>query len=161
MVQYISALSPSHKYAIDSFQAPLEDCTMLLLVTSMVQLSKLGHSNFNLKTVVILPMMWHMPITAFAKQLHAALEGIGVPTLLLNQVSMTQHLGHHAFTWMGKLKVAGWLVELKQRYRIMLYVVDLPVNLLWMPTCIRQVGGQLCCMCGTQADMHGLHRLTM
>ena len=57
--------------------------------------------------------------------------------------------------------MAGWLVELEQRYRIVLYVADSPVNSLWTPTCMRQVGGQLRCMRGARADAHGLHRLTM
>jgi lysophospholipid hydrolase len=41
---------------------------------------------------------------------------------------------------MGKLKVAGWLADLEQRYRIVLYVVDSPVSSPWTQTCIRQVG---------------------
>ena len=62
---------------------------------------------------------------------------------------------------MGKLKVVGWLAELEQQYCIMLYVADSPVNSPWMPTCMRQVGGQLRCVHGAQADMCGVHRLTM
>lgn len=40
---------------------------------------------------------------------------------------------------MGKLKVAGWLADLEQRYQIVLYVVDSPVSSPWTQTCIRQV----------------------
>ena len=94
---------------------------MPLPATSMAQSSELGHNNFNLKMVVILLMTRHVPITVFMKQLHMALEGIGVLTSLLNQASVTQHLGHHVFMKMGKLKVVGWLAELEQRYRIVLY----------------------------------------
>ena len=119
---------------------------MPLPATSMARSSELGHNNFNLKTVAILPMMRHVPVTAFVKQLHAALQGIGSPTSLLNQASMAQHLGRHTFTQMGKLKVAGWLAELEQRYHIVLYVADSPVNLPWTPTCMWQVGGQLRCV---------------
>ena len=85
---------------------------MPLPATGMARSSELGCNNFNLKMVAILPTTRHMPITVFTKQLHVVLEGIGAPTSLLNQASMTQHLGHHTFTRMGKLKVAGWLVEL-------------------------------------------------
>ena len=106
-------------------------------------------------------MTRHVPITAFAKLLHVALEGIGAPTSLLNQASMTQHLGCHAFTGMGKLKVAGWLAELEQWYCIVLYVADLPVNSPWTLMCIWQVGRWLHCVHSVQADMRGLHRLTM
>ena len=134
---------------------------ILLLATSMARSSDLGRNNFNLKTVAILPTMRHVPVTVFTKQLHSALEGIGSPTLLLNQASVMKHLGHHAFTRMGKLKVAGWLVELEQWYHIVLYVMDSLVNSPWTPTCMRQVGGWLRCVCGTRADARGLHRLTM
>ena len=134
---------------------------MLLPATSMARSSELGRNNFNLKTVAILPTTRHVPVTAFVKQLHTVLEGIGLPTSLLNQASVTQHLGRHTFTRMGKLKVAGWLAELEQRYRIVLYVVDSPVNSLWTPTCMRQVGGRLRCVRGARADARGLHRLTM
>ena len=134
---------------------------MPLLVTSMARSSELGRNNFNLKTVAILPTTRHVPITAFVKQLHAALEGIGSPMSLLNQASVMQHLGCHAFTRMGKLKVAGWLAELEQRYCIVLYVVDSPVNSPWTPTCMWQVGTQLRCVRGARADARGLHRLTM
>ena len=134
---------------------------MLLPATSMARSSELGCNNFNLKTVAILLTTWHVPVTAFAKQLHAALEGIGSPTSLLNQASVTQHLGRQAFTRMGKLKVAGWLAELEQRYRIVLYVVDSLVNSPWTPMCMRQVGRRLRCMCSVWADARRLHRLTM
>jgi lysophospholipid hydrolase len=106
----------------------------------MARSSELARNNFNLKTVAILPATRHVPIAPFAKKLHAALEGIGAPTSSLNQASVTQHLGRHAFTRMGKLKVAGWLADLEQRYRIVLYVADSPVNSPWTQTCIRQVG---------------------
>ena len=39
---------------------------------------------------------------------------------------------------MGKLKLAGWLAETEQKYRIVLYVADAPVSSPWTSTCIRQ-----------------------
>lgn len=101
--------------------------------------SELGWNDLNLKTVAIIPIARNIPIDTFAKKLQAALESIGAPTAYLNQASISRYLGRHAFTRMGKLKVAGWLADQEQRYRIVLYVADSPVNSTWTQTCIRQV----------------------
>lgn len=97
-------------------------------------------SNVNLKTVAILPSSRNVPIDAFGRKLFSALEGIGAPTSYLNQSSISDHLGRHAFTRMGKLKAAGWLAEQEQKFRIVLYVADSAVTSSWTQTCIRQVG---------------------
>ncbi|EMD42300.1 hypothetical protein CERSUDRAFT_110821 [Gelatoporia subvermispora B] len=97
-----------------------------------------SRSNMNLKTVAILPSHRNVPVDAFARKLHTALEGIGAPTYYLNQASVSDHLGRHAFTRMGKLKAAGWLAEQEQKYRIVLYVADSAVSSSWTQTCIRQ-----------------------
>lgn len=99
----------------------------------------LGRNNFNLKTVTILPVSTHVPISAFAKKLHQALENMGATTSYLSQASVMNHVGRHSFTRMGQLKVAGWLADQEQRYRIVLYVVDSPVGSQWAQTSIRQV----------------------
>ena len=120
--------------------------------------SELGHNNTNLKTVAVLPVSRNVPIEAFARKLQTALEGMGASTSYLNQTIITKHLGRHAFTRMGKLKVrnllivcvcllsyysipqsAGWLTDQEQRFHLVLYVVDSPVNSPWTQTCIRQV----------------------
>lgn len=98
-----------------------------------------GRTNLNLKTVAIIPSRRHVPVDEFAKKLQTALEEIGAPTRFLTQGAVTRHLGKHAFTRIGKLKVAGWLADLEQRYRIVLYVADSPVGSPWTKTCIRQV----------------------
>jgi lysophospholipid hydrolase len=102
--------------------------------------SELGRNNTNLKTVAVLPVTRSVPVDAFARELRRALEGIGATTSYLNQASISGHLGHHAFTRMGKLKSAGWLADQEQRYRTVLYVADSPVNSPWTQTCIRQAG---------------------
>jgi len=102
-------------------------------------MSELGYNNTNLKTVAILPVTRSVPVDAFARKLHQALEGIGASSLYLNQASVSTHLGRHAFTRMGKLKAAGWLADQEQRFRIVLYVADSPVSSSWTQTCIRQV----------------------
>lgn len=103
-------------------------------------LTELGRNNTNLKTVAILPVNRHVPVDAFGRKLHTALEAAGASTSYLNQASVSDHLGKHAFTKVGKLKAAGWLADLEERYRIVLYVADSSVTNSWTHTCIRQVG---------------------
>ncbi|OBZ78912.1 Lysophospholipase NTE1 [Grifola frondosa] len=100
--------------------------------------SERARGNINLKNVAILPVSRNIPIETFARKLHAALESIGAPTSYLNQASVSDHLGRHAFTRMGKLKAAGWLAEQEQKYRIVLYIADSAVSSSWTQTCIRQ-----------------------
>nr|CRX79253.1 hypothetical protein ls5931a1_00061 [Leucosporidium scottii] len=100
--------------------------------------TEMGKNNFNLKTVAILPVNRHVPVSAFASKLHGALEAIGAPTSYLNQATVMQVLGRHAFSRMGTLKLAGWLAETEQKYRIVLYVADTAVSAPWTQTCIRQ-----------------------
>ena len=95
-------------------------------------------NNDNLKTVALLPVSRNVPIESFARKIHAALEGIGAPTSYLNQASVSNVLGRHAFTRMGKLKTAAWLADQEQRYKIVLYVADSPVGSSWTQTCVRQ-----------------------
>ncbi|GAA5861134.1 hypothetical protein JCM3774_002201 [Rhodotorula dairenensis] len=98
----------------------------------------MGKNNFNLKTVAVIPTNRHVPVSDFASKLHAALEGIGAPTSYLNQATVMQVLGRHAFSKMGQLKLAGWLAETEQKYRIVLYVADTAISAPWTQTCIRQ-----------------------
>ncbi|KAJ3572215.1 hypothetical protein NP233_g3232 [Leucocoprinus birnbaumii] len=98
--------------------------------------SEFGANNSNLKTVAVLPVSRSVPIDTFARKLQAALEGIGASTAYLNQAIISSQLGRHAFTRIGKLKAS--LANQEQRYRIVLYVADSPVNSSWTQTCIRQ-----------------------
>jgi lysophospholipid hydrolase len=95
--------------------------------------------NTNLKTICILPSTRNVPVAAFAQKLRNALEAIGAPTSYLDQASVMRQLGRHVFSKMGKLKVANWLAEQEQRYRMVLYVVDTPVTSQWTLTAVRQV----------------------
>lgn len=77
-------------------------------------------------------------MTEFANRLKSALEDIGAPASYLNQATVMHVQGRHAFSKMGKLKLAGWLSETEQKYRIVLYVADTAVSSPWTQTCIRQ-----------------------
>ncbi|KAI9057768.1 patatin-domain-containing protein [Trametes sanguinea] len=117
--------------------------------------------NINLKNVAILPVTRNIPIDTFARKLHAALEGIGAPTAFLNQASVSDHLGRHAFTRMGKLKAAGWLAEQEQKYRIVLYVADSAVSSSWTQTCIRQADSVMVVGMGEDPSIGEYERLLL
>ena len=65
-------------------------------------------------------------------------DTIGGRAIFLDQSSVMGVLGRHAFSRMGKLKLAGWLADLEQKYRMVVYVVDTPVSSAWSQTSIRQ-----------------------
>ncbi|KAG0151664.1 hypothetical protein CROQUDRAFT_667702 [Cronartium quercuum f. sp. fusiforme G11] len=117
-------------------------------------------SNFNLKTVAIIPNTKDVPVIAFATALHSALENLNAKTQLLNQSVILSVLGRHAFSRLGKLKLTGWLAELEQSFRIVLYVADTAVGAPWTQTCIRQADYILVvCDGGSQADLGEYERL--
>jgi len=94
----------------------------------------------NLRTVAILPVRQGISIMDFAKSLQRGIAaGVGVGCQLLNQERVLETLGRHAFNRMGKLKLAGWLGELEEKWDMVLYVADTGVNSPWTQTCISQV----------------------
>jgi lysophospholipid hydrolase len=100
-------------------------------------------STVNLRTVGILPVRHGIPIMEFAKNLQRGIAaGVGVGCQLLNQERVLETLGRHAFNRMGKLKLAGWLGELEERWDMVLYVADTGVNSPWTQTCLSQVFGR-------------------
>ncbi|CAI2172102.1 9969_t:CDS:2 [Funneliformis geosporum] len=100
--------------------------------------NEFGKNNANLKTVCILPVNGNVPITEFAEKLKNALVRIGENTTLLNQESVINVLGKHAFNRMGRLKLISWLAEQEENVRIVLYLADGGSNSSWTQTCIRQ-----------------------
>ncbi|KAL7276055.1 phosphatidylcholine and lysophosphatidylcholine phospholipase [Rhizina undulata] len=97
-------------------------------------------SVMNLRTVCVLPITAGVPVTEFAHRLSNALTQIGTPNgvTLLNQAAIMNHLGRHAFSRMGKLKLQGYLADLEEKYGMVLYVADTNVNAPWTQTCISQ-----------------------
>lgn len=63
---------------------------------------------------------------------------MGASTTYLNHATIMGVMGRHAFTRMGKLKLAAWLADAEQHSRIVLYVADSQVSSPWTQTCIRQ-----------------------
>ena len=97
-------------------------------------------SSLNLRTVSILPVTAGVPVEEFGSRLLSALMQIGVANgaTSLNQSAILNHLGRHAFSRMGKLKLSQYLADLEERYGMLLYIADTNVNSPWTQTCITQ-----------------------
>ncbi|MCJ1384162.1 phosphatidylcholine and lysophosphatidylcholine phospholipase [Xylographa soralifera] len=97
-------------------------------------------SSINLRTVAILPVTAGMPVVEFGSRLLSALTQIGVVNGVtsLNQSAILNHLGRHAFSRMGKLKLSQYLADLEERFGMLLYIADTNVNSPWTQTCISQ-----------------------
>lgn len=97
-------------------------------------------STLNLRTTAILPVAAGVPVVEFGSRLLSALTQIGVVNgvTLLNQAAILSHLGRHAFSRMGKLKLSQYLADLEERYGMLLYIADTNVNSPWTQTCITQ-----------------------
>lgn len=97
-------------------------------------------STLNLRTTAILPVTAGVPVVEFGSRLLSALTQIGVANGVtsLNQAAILNHLGRHAFSRMGKLKLSQYLADLEERYGMLLYIADTNVNSPWTQTCITQ-----------------------
>ncbi|CAL5871589.1 uncharacterized protein PFLUO_LOCUS5842 [Penicillium psychrofluorescens] len=97
-------------------------------------------STVNLRTVAILPVTAGVPVVEFGHRLLHALHQIGVTrgVTSLNQAAILNHLGRHAFSKMGKLKLSQYLADLEEKYGMVLYIADTNVNAPWTQTCISQ-----------------------
>jgi lysophospholipid hydrolase len=82
-------------------------------------------STVNLRTVTILPVTAGVPVIEFGSRLMNALTQIGAANrgvTSLNQAAILNHLGRHAFSRMGKLKLSQYLADLEEKYGLVLYV---------------------------------------
>ena len=97
-------------------------------------------STLNLRTTAILPVTAGVPVIEFGNRLLSALMQIGVVNGVtsLNQAAILNHLGRHAFSRMGKLKLSQYLADLEERYGMLLYIADTNVSSPWTQTCISQ-----------------------
>lgn len=102
--------------------------------------NRVATSSLNLRTTAILPVTAGVPVVEFGGRLLSALSQIGVANGVtsLNQAAILNHLGRHAFTRMGKLKLSQYLADLEERYGLLLYIADTSVNSPWTQTCITQ-----------------------
>lgn len=84
-------------------------------------------STVNLRTVAILPVTAGVPVVEFGSRLMNALSQIGATNGVtsLNQAAILNHLGRHAFSRMGKLKLSQYLADLEEKYGLVLYVAGM------------------------------------
>jgi lysophospholipid hydrolase len=101
-------------------------------------------TNENLKTIALLPVNSDIPIVEFARELHEAFAILGVVAGCVDTRTVMSHLGKHAFTKLGRLKLLSWLAEQEESHRIVLYVADGGVNAPWTQRCVRQVCSGSC-----------------
>ncbi|THV89017.1 patatin-like serine hydrolase [Aureobasidium pullulans] len=109
--------------------------------TSRIATRTKASSTTNLRTVAILPVTAGVPVVEFGHRLLSALNQIGATpqrTTSLNQAAILNHLGRHAFTKMGKLKLSQYLADLEEKFALVLYVADTNVKSPWTQTCINQ-----------------------
>ncbi|CAK3816066.1 lysophospholipase NTE1 [Lecanosticta acicola] len=94
----------------------------------------------NLRTVAVVPCTAGVPVVEFGHKLQSALGQIGTPNgvSVLSQSTILNHLGRHAFSRMGKLKLSQYLADLEEKYGIVIYVADTSVKSPWTQTCISQ-----------------------
>ncbi|ORY84493.1 hypothetical protein BCR37DRAFT_345743 [Protomyces lactucae-debilis] len=93
----------------------------------------------NIRTICILPISQGVPVIDFAENLSQSLQHLGSKVALLNQAEILAHLGRYAFSRMGKLRLAGHLADLEEKYSKLLYIADgQQVNSPWISTCIGQ-----------------------
>jgi len=95
-------------------------------------------NNSNLRTIGIMPVSSSVAIVDFADRLKAALVSIGSTCTLLNQSTVMNQLGKHAFTKIGKLKLDNWLTEQEEMSQTVLYIADGGLTSPWTQTCVRQ-----------------------
>jgi lysophospholipid hydrolase len=109
--------------------------------TSRIATRNKASSTTNLRTVAILPITAGVPVVEFGHRLLSALNQIGATpqrTTSLNQAAILNHLGRHAFTKMGKLKLSQYLADLEEKFGLVLYIADTNVKSPWTQTCINQ-----------------------
>ena len=103
-------------------------------------IGKATNSSLNIRTVAILPVSAGVPVVEFGNRLLTAFSQIGVVNGVtsLNQAAILNHLGRHAFSRMGRLKLSQYLADLEEKYGMVLYIADTNVSAPWTQTCITQ-----------------------
>ena len=69
-------------------------------------------SESNFRTIAVIPITEGMPVTEFGQKLLAAYKDNSHKAIILNNASVLNYLGRHAFNKMGRLKMSGHLTDL-------------------------------------------------
>ena len=105
-------------------RATMNDATYDLGKEAGGSIANKRKSNMNLRTVTILPVSAGVPVVEFGHRLMTALAQVGPPTgaTSLNQAGILNHLGKHAFSKIGKLRLSQYLADLEEKYGLVVYV---------------------------------------
>ncbi|BFZ56379.1 Nte1p [Savitreella phatthalungensis] len=103
-----------------------------------VQSGQIFKTSSNLRTIAILPMSQDVPLSDFATRLSHGLLELNSSVAMLDHAAILSHLGRHAFSRIGKLRLAGHLADLEERFDKLLYVADSPASSAWSQTCVSQ-----------------------
>jgi lysophospholipid hydrolase len=139
------AILPKTLFNILAIQHPEIMLTIARLIAvksqdSNIQKTSLtrGIDNVNLKTICILPLHENVPILKFSEFLKESLESLGASVSALYNSTVMNHLGKHAFTKFGRLRLLSWLAEQEESHRLVLYIADSGIKNPWSQRCIRQ-----------------------
>lgn len=89
-------------------------------------------------TVAVVPITEGLPVSEFGHRLLTAYNEIGHSTYMLNNATVLSYLGRNAFNKVGRLKLTGYLADLEERYKTVIYVADTSVSSVWTQTCLSQ-----------------------
>jgi lysophospholipid hydrolase len=115
------------KIIASRMRALVEDPVFVQGKETSIATSNKVSSTLNLRTVAILPVTAGVPVVEFGSRLMNALSQIGAANGVasLNQAAILNHLGRHAFSRMGKLKLSQYLADLEEKYGLVLYVAGM------------------------------------
>jgi lysophospholipid hydrolase len=115
------------KIIASRMRALVEDPVFVQGKETSIATSNKVSSTLNLRTVAILPVTAGVPVVEFGSRLMNALSQIGAAkgVASLNQAAILNHLGRHAFSRMGKLKLSQYLADLEEKYGLVLYVAGM------------------------------------
>lgn len=101
--------------------------------------SPISHISGNYKTLTILPSVSGLPVREFASKLIEALKITGRNVIALDQSTVLNHLGRHAFDdSLAQLKLSGFFASLEEQYETVVYICDSSLRSSWTSTCIGQ-----------------------
>lgn len=113
--------------------------TSAIAPTTHIKDEPLVQNFTNYRTISLLPVSYgSVPVDEFAEKLAHSLEKVGKSVKILNQSTTLSNLGKYAFDKLAKLKLSGFFSELEEKYDIVIYLSDTPVNSDWTKTCIQQ-----------------------
>lgn len=130
-----AARIPRHLFEFLAVRSPL---IMIRISRIVAQQAAAATTPAPYRTITLLPLRYGVPVTAVAERLATELRRMQRSVRVLDQALVLGHLGRHAFDRLLKMKQLGFFSELEERYDLVLYIADAPVNSSWLSTCVAQ-----------------------